>query len=71
MSVENGCILRSNGFCNTLLHLQNLHARLNKRRLEAPDFVRDLGGCDAVTHDIIQVIAHDVNLATGHSRRDA
>jgi hypothetical protein len=53
------------------LHFQNLHARLNQCGFEAPYFVWDLGRRDAVTHDVIQVIAHDMDLATGHSWRDA
>ena len=64
MCIENGGIFRADGFCNALLHFQNLHARLNKRGLEPPDFVRDLRRRDAVTRDVIQVIAHDMNLAT-------
>src|SRR5262245_25184539 len=71
MCMENSCIFRPNGLCNALLHIQNLHARLNKGRFKAPYFVRDLGMRDAVTNDVIQVIAHDMNLGTGHSRRDA
>src|SRR6266516_5431513 len=71
MRIENGCILCSDGFRNALLHFQNLHARLNKRRFKATDFVCDLGRRDAVTHDVIQVVAHDMDLATGHARRDA
>src|SRR5207244_7760078 len=46
-------------------------ARLNQCRLKPPYFVWDLRGRDAVTRDVIQVIAHDVNLAPGHSRGDA
>src|SRR5262249_17544524 len=71
MCIENSRILRSNGFGNALLHFQNLHACLNKGGFEAPDFVWDLGRRDAVTNDVIQVIAHNVDFGTGHSWRDA
>src|SRR5881227_608736 len=71
MRIENGCILCSDGFRNALLHFQNLHARLNKRGLEPPDLVRNLGRRDPVPRDVIQVIAHDMDLAAGHSGRNA
>src|SRR5947209_18506712 len=71
MSIENGCILCSNGFRNALLHFQNLHARLNKRGLEPPDLVRNLGRRDPVPRNVIQVIAHDMDLGAGHSGRNA
>src|SRR5438105_7076695 len=71
MRIENGCVLCSDGFRNALLHFQNLHARLNKRGLEPPDLVRNLGRRDPVPRDVIQVIAHDMDLAAGHSGRNA
>src|SRR5438132_1055860 len=71
MRIENGCVLCSDGFRNALLHFQNLHARLNKRGLEPSDLVRNLGRRDPVPRDVIQVIAHDMDLAAGHSGRNA
>src|SRR5947207_13185227 len=71
MRIENGCILCSDGFRNALLHFQNLHARLNKRGLEPPDLVRNLGGRDPVPRDVIHVIAHHMDPAAGHSGRNA
>ncbi len=71
MRIENGCILCSNGFRNALLHFQNLHARLNKSSLEPPDLVRNLGKRDPVPRNVIQVIAHDMDLGAGHSGRNA
>src|SRR6266480_2241160 len=50
---------------------QNLHARLNERSFETPDFIRDLRRRDTVPRDIIEVIARDMNLSEGDSRGDA
>ncbi len=41
--IENSGVLCANRFSYPLLHLKNLHARLNKRRLEAPDLICNLG----------------------------
>src|SRR5207237_9542965 len=71
MRIGYGFVLCSDGFRNALLHFQNLHARLNKRGLEPPDLVRNLGRRDPVPRDVIQVIAHDMDLAAGHSGRNA
>src|SRR5436190_1509436 len=71
MGVEDGGVFCSNRFRDALLHLQNLHARLNERSFETPDFIRDLRRRDAVPRDIIEVIAHDMNLSEGASRGDA
>ena len=71
MGIENGGVFRSDRFRDALLHLENLHARLNEGSFEAPDFIRDLGRRDAVTRDVVQLVANDVNLAAGDSRRDA
>jgi hypothetical protein len=71
MRIENGCILCPNGFRNALLHFQNLHARLNKRGLEPSDLVGNLGRRDAVPRNVIEVIAHDMDLGAGHSGRNA
>src|SRR5437764_15415491 len=71
MRIENGCILCSNGFRNALLHFQNLHPRLNERCLEPPDLVRNLRRRDPVPRNVIQVIAYDMDLAAGHSGRNA
>src|SRR6266446_5734391 len=71
MSIENGCIFCSDRFCNALLHLQNLHARLDKSRFEARDFIPYLGRRNAVTPDLIELIAHYMDLAAGDSGRDA
>ena len=71
VSIEDGSIFRPDRFCNALLHLQNLHARLNKGRFEARDFIRHLGRRNAVTHDLLQFIAGDMDPAAGDSGRDA
>ena len=71
MRIENGRIFCPDRFGDALLHLQNLHARLNQGRFEATDFIRHLGRSNAVTHHLIQLIADDVNLAAGDSRRDS
>ena len=68
MSVEDCGIFCSDRFCNALLHLQNLHARLNERCFEPPDFVRDLGRGDAITRHVIQIVPNDMDLAVGSSR---
>ena len=65
--IENRRVFRADRFGNTLLHLKDLHARLDKRRLESPDFIRNLGRRDPVTHHLIQVVAHDMNPAEGDS----
>src|SRR5205823_13185283 len=69
--IEDGSIFRSDRFCNALMNLQNLHARLNKGRFEARDFLRDLGWRNTVTHDVLQLIAGDMDPAAADSRRDA
>ncbi len=71
MGVENGRVFCSNRFRDALLHLENLHPRLNQRGFEAPDFIRDLGRRDAVTRDVVKIVTDDVNPAAGNSRRDA
>src|SRR6266487_3115530 len=71
MGIENGGIFCSDRFGNALLHLQNLHARLNKGRFEARDFIAHLGRRNAVTHHLIKLIAYDMDLAAGDSRRNA
>ena len=46
-------VLRADRFRDPLLHLENLRPRLDKRRFEAADLVRDLGSRDAMTRHII------------------
>ena len=65
--IENRRVFCSDRFRNALLHLKDLHARSDKRRLEPPNFIRNPGGRDPVTHHLIQVIAHDMNPAEGDS----
>ena len=65
MSIENRGIFCSDRFRNTLLHLQNLHARLDEGRFETTNFIRHLGRSDAITHNFIQFITDDMNLAAG------
>ena len=43
-----------------LLHLENLHARLDERGLETRDLVRDLRRINPVTRDIVHFVAHDM-----------
>src|SRR5437016_12993337 len=71
MRIKDSSIFRPDRFCNALLHLQDLHARLNKGRFEARDFIRDLGRRNTVTHDVLQLIAGDMDLTAGDSGRDA
>ncbi len=68
MGVENGGVFCSDRFRDALLHLQNLHPRLDKGCFEAPDFVRDLGRRDAITRHVIHVVSNDMDLAMSSSR---
>ena len=40
--IKNGRVLGADRFGDLLLHLEDLHSRLNKRGLEARDFVADI-----------------------------
>src|SRR4029077_4241088 len=71
MRIENGGVFCSDRFGNALLHLQNLHTRLNKGRFEARDFIAHLGRRNAVPHHLIKLIAHDMDLPAGDPGRDA
>ena len=71
MRVENGGILCANRLGDTLLHLQNLHACLNKSRFETPNLVRDLRSFDAIAYDFIGIFADDMNHAAGDSGGNA
>ena len=67
VSVKNRCIFGSDGFRNTLLHLQNLHPRLNERRFETPNLVGDLRRRDAIARHVVEIVANDMDLAMGDS----
>src|SRR5206468_3187383 len=69
--IENRRVFCPDRFRNALLHLKDLHTRLDKRRLEPPDFIRNPGRRDPVTHHLIQIIAHDMNPAEDDSGRNA
>jgi len=66
--IENRCVFRANGFGNPLLHLKDLHPRLDEPGLEPPDFIRNLRWRNLVTHHFINVLADDMNSAEGDSR---
>src|SRR5438093_3264038 len=48
-----------------------MHTCLNEGGFEAPNFIRDVGRRDAVAPDVVKIVANDMNLAAGNSRRDA
>ena len=67
MGIENCGVFGSDRFRDALLHLEDLHPRLNERRFEAPNFVGDLRWRDAIARHIIEFVANDVDLAAGDS----
>ena len=71
MSIEDSGIFCPDRFGNALLHLQNLHTGLNKRRFKATDFIPYLGRGDAITHDLVRLLADDIDFTAGDSGRNA
>src|SRR2546425_4034282 len=71
MRIKNAGVLRSNRLGDALLHVENLRTRLDKRGLEATNFVRDLARLDAVTRHIVHFFAHYMDPPTGNTRRYA
>ena len=71
VSIENAGIFRADRLGNALLHLEYLHAGLNERRFEAPNFIGNFRRCDTIMHDVIEIVAHDVNHALGDSGGNA
>ena len=65
VGVENPGVLRPDRFGDPLLHFENLGARLDERRLEPADFVRDLGRLDAMARDLVAIIAHHMDRSPG------
>lgn len=59
MRIENARVFRADRFGDALLHFENLRARLNERRLEAPDLVRNIAGLNAMPRDLVAIVAHD------------
>ena len=54
-------------FGNPLLHLKNLHARLDKPGLEPADFIPNLGWRNLITHHLIKIFADNMNSAESDS----
>src|SRR5581483_4364422 len=71
MRIKNGRVFCADRFRDALLHLQNLHARLNQRGFKPAYLIRDLRWRNAITNNIIQVIANDMNPRAGDPWRDA
>ena len=69
--VENAGVLGADGFGDALLHLENLRAGGDERRLEARDLRRDLAFLDAALRRRLVVRAIDEDRAAGDARRDA
>src|SRR5215468_10279806 len=70
MSIENRGVFGANGLRDALLHLEDLHPRLNERRFEAPNLVGDLGTSDAIARHVVKIIANDMHFTVGDSRRN-
>ena len=72
MSVENRRILGSNQLGDALLHFEDLHPRLYKGGLEAPNLVPNLRSLDGMAyHLVFGILAQDMNGAPGQPGRNA
>ncbi len=68
--IENGGIFCPDGFGDALLHLQNLHPRLNESGFKTPNLTRYIPLLDGITRDVIEIIAHDMDKAARDARRN-
>src|SRR5450755_3575694 len=67
MRVEDAGVFRADRFGDAFLHLKNLSARLDKRRLEPPNLVRDVPCLNAMPRDLVPVVAHNMDVSAGEA----
>ena len=71
MRIENARVFRTDRFGDTLLHFENLRARLDERRFEPRDLVRDIAGLNPVPSNVVAIVAHDQDFSPGNARRNS